>query len=1011
MHRILLGPYRSGKTGQLVRDLVAAKREYPLDRCLILVPSQRYGALVREKLAEVLSENADGPAGMFGVEIATIYDACGEVLRMAGEQQVVLPRELAAAVAGMAVKELKQRGALDRLGAISDFPGTSHAILELLDEFERAALTPAHVLAATSGAVATDSKYRELAEIYREYWSKLDELKCSDQKRMVYDSREILSRRDFADYRIRWLIVDGFDRISPLQAEVIQALSLHAAETHIAFDYIEPSLRTDEETDEYSWKDSSFEELRKRFPNPPEYAARVSTSGPAQQVAFKTLDGYFEMQEIARRCKEAILLRGTKPEQILVVARDIGQYATAAEAAFDNARIPYEIDRSQEYRDLPLFKLLMKMASLAHDDFGRREMCECLRSPFIDLDALGLKKPEVDSLDKKSIEKGVVGGREQWSRFLETNMPERVAAAVLKFFEMVTPPEFATLSAYCRWLEGIENVAIRKHTRLNLADPSENAAIQGLRQVVRTLVQQETLFGDQQCSRGQFLSLLASTADGATYRRASRGGSAIHICSAEQAPNRRFDEIFVAGVVEGHFPKHSGASGFVSAEERGRWSSFGVLLANPREEAGFERALFKSLIERARKRISFSLPEFTFGGEEAIPSFFLTDGTANVDRISHIKHAHESLKQPVSAREAVAGWLWLKPGIEIGSRLTGHPATEEFWQTINVSVLAAYQRHQKNSANAYNGYLVDLTQSHWLEVKLPSAWSASAFNNYGQCPFKFWLSNLLSIEPRREPEPGLAVDIRGRLYHKALEIYYSRMVQLRPEEREAPRENMLHDSLKEAIDSFAEDPQFTPGPYWENEQKDMLFRLRRFIEFDGDRSDAQPALFEARFGMTFSDQSYPPLIVEGENGPIVIRGVIDRVDIHETADGEPLAATVIDYKTSSSPISLADAQVGTNLQLPIYALAVSRSILPQAKVKSGHFLSINAAKSIGQIDFGGEKAAGLLEATSKRISDTVSAVRNGDFTVRPANSKVCKNCIHKPVCRVVDLKHAESEEF
>lgn len=1013
MHRILLGPYRSGKTGRLVRELIDAKRRYPFDRCLILVPSQRYGSLVREKIAAVLGETGSNSSGMFGVQIATIYDACAEVLRMAGEQNVVLSRELAGNVVALAVRELKQQVSLEALGSISDLPGTSQAVLRLLDEFERAAVTPAHVLAATSRTVATETKYAELAEIYKAYWSKLDALNCTDQKRMAYSCREILARREFNDFRLRRLVVDGFDRLSPLQAEVIHAFAMHATETHIAFDYVEPEIRNEADNQEYSWKDSSYGELRKRFDWVPEYATSMSTSGPPQQVAFKILDGFVEMQEIARRCKESLVMRGVKPEQILVVARDIGEYATAARAAFENARVPYQIDESREYRDLPLFKLLMKIASVAHNEFVRRDVCEILRSPFVDLAAVGMTKAQVDSLDRNSIDKGVVAGRATWTKFFEGSN-ETIADAVLKLFDMLTPPEVGTLSAFCRWLEGLESVLIRKHTRMNLADPSEQEAIQGLRQIVRTLVQQETLFGMQQYTRGQFLSLLTSTADGATYRRGARAGASILICSAEQAPNRRFDEIYVAGVVEGNFPKHTGESGFVSADERARWASLGIELANPREEAGFERALFKSFIERARKRITFSLPDFTFGGAETLPSFFLSDGTAGVETVAHIQHASESLRRPTSSREAVAGWLWLKPGIEIGSRLLHHPAAEEFWQTINVSVLAAYQRHQKNSANAYNGYLVDLTESNWLDVKLPSAWSASAFNNYGQCPFKYWLTNLLKIKQIEEPELGLRTNVRGSLYHRALEVFYNRYVQVPPEERGSLREEILRQSLQEAVESFKDNPEFTPGPYWENEQKDMLFRLRRFLEFDEQRlqrGGEVPSLFEAKFGFSDREESYPPLVVDTEHGPILVRGSIDRVDLHEQPDGEGIAATVIDYKTSSSPISLAEAQSGTNLQLPLYALAVSKAILPAAKVKAGEFLSINAAKKISAIDFGGEKAAGLLDDTLARLRNTVSAVRSGDFSVRPANSKACKNCDHKSVCRVSDLKQVESEEY
>lgn len=1013
MHRLLLGPYRSGKTGAVLRDLLAAKQEYPFDRCLILVPSQRYGALVRAQLAELFSAN--GQPGLFGLEIATIYGACENILRSSGQHPIVIPRDLCAAVVAMAINEAKENGELENLAPISSFAGTSQAILRLLDEFERAALTPSQVITATQTTAAAESKYAELAAIYRRYWKKLDSLKCTDQKRMAFDCRERLSRRDSisSQFRLRWLLVDGFDRISPLQAEVIQALSLHAAETHIAFDYIEPQLRTEDQTSEYSWKDSSFAELSKRFPGGIVYSKEISSTPPAQQHAFRTLDPQFEMIEIARRCKAAIMDRDVKPRDILVVARDINEYATSARAAFDEARIPYSIDQSLEFKELPLFKLLLKIAQMAQNDFVRSEVCETLRSPFFDLQTIGLTRQQADSIDKKSIEMGVVSGREQWEKFLIANFSEHVATSMLSYLDMLSPPKAATVSNFCRWLEGLENVAIRKHIHLSSAQPEEIEAIQGFRTVIRNLIQQQDLFNhDEVIPAAHFLTMLNSTADALTFRRNAPDAECICICAAEHAPNKRFDEVFIAGVTEGRFPKHSGESGFVSAEERGRWSIYGIVLTNPREEAGFEKALFRSLIERARKRVYFSIPEFTAGGDEAIPSFFLSDGTCSIERPEHIRPALQALRRPVSAREAVGGWLWMKPGIELSERLSRHPATDEFWHTINISVLAAYQRHQKNSSNAYNGYLVDLTQSHWLEVKLPAAWSASALNNYGQCPFKFWLSNLLDVEPREEPQSGLRANVKGKLYHKALELYYSELLK----NPQSDQRELLKDSLLKAIAGMQEDPEFTPGPYWENEQKDMLFRLNRFIDYDRERLNKTadgptPALLETRFGMQNFQESYPPLILNSEHGPIVIRGVIDRIDIRKSTETEPATATVIDYKTSSTPIPVADAHSGINIQLPLYALAVNRSILPNARVSTGHYLSINAARSIGSIEFGSEKAQGLLEATEKMVINHVASIRSGDFSVRPASSKMCKNCLHKPVCRITDLTRTEAEEF
>lgn len=1050
MIQLLIGPYRSGKTGRLLKQLVEYKREHPLDSCLILVPSQRYGSLLREQLVTLLTANRAGqnadaetfggsvPHGIFGVRIATVYEACEQVVRNSGIAPLILPRELCTDVVADAVSAVSARGELTHLQSIAGMRGTASAVYKLIDEFERAAMSPSDVIRAVDATSSGHSRFHELASVYKEYWQRLDQLNATDQKRLAFTCREILtSGRHQSSWTegsnaVRVLMVDGFDRISPLQAEVIHALSQHAAVTKISFDYVLPedrdvALLSAPDEDEYAWKDSSYKELHSRFQVEPQIASRPensANSAPIDITGFRAIERFFEAQEIARRCKSLLVDEKVKPEGVLVVARDISSYSDAIRISFGDAGIPFFIDESVEHTSLPLTKFLLGLLKLAMEELPRRAVMDCLRSPFFNLAGIGLNKTNVEALDRKSLDSGILGGRTAWQTFCDNSFNEELAIKFDAFMALVTPPSAGSPSDFARWVEDRIDL-LRKPANARSADDlsgtasnAELEALSGLRTALNTLLLREQLLNRQTLSYPEFYAELESLIDSSSFRRQPATHETIYVCAAEHAPNRRFDMVLILGTVEGDFPKHSGDSGFLSADERARWSGYGVVLTNPREEPGFERALFKSLIDRARRSVVISAPCLDMSGDEIFPSFFLTDGTVNLPSFERVDVSRLGMKLPTSARESISTWLWHKPGVELADSMHEQAENVDYWSRVSTPLFGAWSRHQGPFATAYNGYLVDLTSSGWLSIKTPSAFSASALNNYGQCPFKYWLTNLLKVEPKDEPESGLTVQFKGSLFHRVLEIYYSRMVQIHPDERLLQKQAVLSAALSDAVADLEGEKKFHPSPYWQNEQKELLFRLNRFIEYDEarttkDKEQPQAALFEARFGMPKGD-TYPAVTIETSAGPVKVRGIIDRIDINadgiDSSGSGNMSVTVIDYKTGSSPISADDIAAFAQIQLPLYAMAVEQSILPGAKTTSGQYLSVNAAKSIGAVNFKQERWSTLIESAKDRVRQSVELIGQGDFSVKPYASKACKSCDHASVCRVADMKQLQFAE-
>ncbi len=162
----------------------------------------------------------------------------------------------------------------------------------------------------------------------------------------------------------------------------------------------------------------------------------------------------------------------------------------------------------------------------------------------------------------------------------------------------------------------------------------------------------------------------------------------------------------------------------------------------------------------------------------------------------------------------------------------------------------------------------------------------------------------------------------------------------------------------------------------------------------------QPFLVEAAFG---PDNQYPPLTLTKNGKTIKIRGKIDRIDIQTNSFGQNQKLRLIDYKSGSSPVTRDDFESGRKTQLPIYALATEKSILPGGKVSSYQYLSIGAGKILStkkQDEISVQEDLNLLQ---EKVFGFIESIEKGDFSVKPSDENVCLTCIHKTVCRVKEF--------
>jgi ATP-dependent helicase/DNAse subunit B len=793
------------------------------------------------------------------------------------------------------------------------------------------------------------------------------------------------------------------------------------------------------------------------------------------------------MEEIARRVKQSIVVDNVEPEQILVVVRSLKSYGNAIKAAFEDAGLNFFVDEAIEVAKLPVMQFLLNALQIHSNGLLRRDVISLLRSHYLSV-KVGIQSWHADELDRRTMRERLVGGQMQWTELLShqkafstdtitlaavSNEPQSdkqqqdkqqqdkqqsdlqtlLLSRLSALFDALKPLEVATASEHVKWAENLidhvfeplfsKHSAFRKRSTalVNGRDWFEDnkdfqkwveqKALGEFRRALSTLLLEEAYLGPQRMSARDFIARLERLLSKANFRPVASVKNAVTICGADLAPNRAFDDVYIAGLVEGEFPRKITSAGFVGADEIARWASFGIDISNPRFHPGFESALFMNLGGRATRQVHLSYPLHELSGEELLPSILLSAGSRenDIDIFSIFSRASTT---PVSARNAVAGALsTLGTAASLAERFT---MLDQMWsgskggrtaqlvEQLSESIALTHGRLSPNRQSIYNGFLTDYVETGALRVPLPERWSATRLSEYGKCGFRFWVSHVLDSEPPEEPQSGLDDRLLGETYHKALELFYKRLIEqnLHVTDDAMVIDKHFDETIDEALAWLQNDSKFRPSEFWKFEQLEVRFRLKRFLRKEiqralKDKYQFAPKLLEASFGMDRDADSYELLTVNAGDRKIGIGGRIDRIDISPGNGSGPLVR-LVDYKKGSSLITPDEAYKGRNLQLALYALAVERSIMPNAHVVEGVYLSVSSGSPTGKLKFGAwektdDERPKLFAQTEEYVKQFVHGIEKGNFTVQPNGLDLCKRCRHKAVCRITELDVPSSPEF
>ncbi|MFN8855817.1 MAG: PD-(D/E)XK nuclease family protein [Planctomycetaceae bacterium] len=1075
---LVMAPAGAGKTSALL-DLYAvslrqARSSLQLGTALWLAPNLRETFQICQRLSQRLGGVLVEP------QVLTFEDFAKQIRERTAQPVTPLAPGQQRTLLRNIVRRLRDAAELRHFGPIADSAGFLDLVQSFIAELKRAETWPDDLARACAerGASARD---RELTRIYSEYQRVLLEQRWFDAEGRFWWARESLRNEAWDAFPcLELVVVDGFDDFNQIQYEILGHLADRAGRLVLSLpgepgerraDLFAKSRRVPEQLARHArvvdWQGPgatlSVEQrpagLRKissdLFGNVRETPRQSSAEG-LEIVAVAGQRG--EVQWLAAKIKQ-LLLAGEDPGDIVVVFRDVADYADLSNQVCPAAGLPLDLDWSPSLQEAPVLRALLKLLALELADWPYDQLQDVLRSPFLPFLAapsgewkisatLGaLRRLQVgedrvrilDSLAREEEQGAREGFRRQASVALEVlrSLDDRLQPLRQRHTLKQWGIELRKLGSQLQFLRwGGDDSPDVEHWKRLLESifaaakvdtlPGEASRILDLTAFVRELTD---LLRRQEQSPPSALA----------------GG--IRVLSASEVRNLDVPWLFFAGLNEQSFPRRRSDDCLYGEVERRQLNDSGLQLGHQSLRTQEEMLLFYRVCTRATRGLTLLYPAVSPEGAPLTCSPYVT-AVRDLFEPQAALQGLESELDPVPSLQRILGASDLrvrgmyealegKPGLL--ALAADHPLTRKsIVRTLPAADLKTLRFHTPGFTPA-DGQLEQPANQRWLAKLFPQSrqFSATHLEQYGGCPFRFFLERVLRIEPLPSIEFATDHGERGSLIHSAFAELHQRDLTdgeppanppqgeelarrfaeiIRRRITEQPQADRLREALAEVEIELLTEWGEEYGRQWDKH----IERCRAtFSEVP------QPVLFEKAFGESVDPEgpssggAAADVVRLGKPGcEVRLGGRIDRIDRWRL--GDQSVVFVVAYKSGSKKsLSRADVALGTNLQLPLYVLAVQEHGLAgegaqvaQAAfwyLKEGGFTpGLKAPRQRGSktgLDLlGAEEWNEAREDLGRVVPRIVDGMRQGEFPVYNRDDHCMTYCPHRLVCRVAQVR-------
>ncbi|MSR57540.1 MAG: hypothetical protein EXS05_07695 [Planctomycetaceae bacterium] len=1092
---VLAGIAGSGKTAQLLdcyrAACRAARQEGRFGTTLWLTPTSRSRHAVLERLC-------DGTLPvLFSPNVLTFKDFAERVLRAAPEAVTPLSPTMQWMLLRRIVDRLLSEQALPYYAGIAHTAGFLDLVAAFISELKRSETWP-ELFSEACLQRGERPRDRELARIYHEYQTTLLGRGVYDSEGRFWSACQALKSGHWGPFAgLSLVVVDGFTDFTPTQHDILSLLAEHAGSLWLSLPLEQPLVRSDlfakSQTVRASLTSGSGVTVTFVEPLPPDSSSvpaairhiaqtlfsnprtlqRAATAGGIEIVAAAGPKG--EVNNLAARVKR-LLQAETPPDEIVVAVRDLADYHDLIAEAFDAAGIPFKSSAMTPLDRLPLCRAAVGWVQLEVDDWPFRKLLAVLNSGFF--------RPAWNETNGGRSVRDVArvlrrwnftGGREQILKRLEL---------ACQLFESEIP-ETDSSNRIERWevesawnlLKGLSDATagLRKSHDLNgwagilsslLSElvPSDASASdedgasstddtrERLPAVLFDAARVEEILGGERPTFGRqrFVQELSDLLRQDAFNSRKSETGCVRVVSAEQVRNLDIPYLFLVGLTERSFPRRRSDDCLYSEFDRQELNAQGLALAPHSQRAQEEMLMFYNVVTRARRRLVLSYPVVNPAGEPLSPSPYLA-ALQDLFEPEALKVEIEEQLDPIPGPERVLSVADARVRGMFDALEENRPellravcqspgqgaTTANLFAAVDMNV----RRFHAPGFTNFEGALENADNRDWLSRRFgpDHEFSATQLEAYAHCPFEFFLSQVLEVEPLATTGYETDFGRRGTLVHAVLAQLHREMAPDRemdgPEAvpGSMPLVERFHQLLHEKLGS---------GPNPSDLEQTLLAIEERLLREWGTAYADQweqylaghpagyerplwPASFETAFGRKAARTeapladvapSLPSLIVGSGDRTVQIGGRIDRIDVGQVA-GRTMF-TVVDYKTGAPRSdTLEEIAAGRALQLALYTLAVIRLKIVDADPvpvqmgywyirKQGFEPAIKLRKPAGG------KTPVLEAATWETLEQTLdeivprlaAAIRAGKFPVDNPDLQCTGYCPFHTGCRVAQIR-------
>jgi ATP-dependent helicase/nuclease subunit B len=1076
MKQLIYGPWGPEYRDAMLEPCVRYLQEWDFDAFYYIVPTAGLAEDVRQRLLRRVP-------GWLGKPVLTFDDLIELVIRNASVRTQRIDMITQERILHHLMLQKDQKWAGKRIKDWAHYPGVVSALLRSISELRRAGAKPEHL------AGQEDENTQALVSLWRDYeaWLRKSAFRILDVEEGFLLAEEILSARGVRGLfpHLKCLIFDHFLDFTPLQKRILQHL-LEVEHVSIYIPLRQSDLSGYPEIaaavkDLRGWLERATSGLPATMTETLQVTEVVGTEYKAlsmERIKIHAVQSMEKQWLWAAKTIKQLVNEGVSLDSIALLVPDLKSHMPDIDRIFRLEGIPHRQAVTQPLNTVPIVQDVVTLLRIVAYDWEREDVLTLAKR----LSLLQERVP-VAALERLSRKLGIQRGREIWfARIAEyfedpakQTPPDPEARSVIQWLERLKQltdlfPKRASLQTYVSQLQILLQALRWKEKLVQKGKPiverfcsqsgydlrRDTRAVEQVEEWLRNVQTIEQKLGkhDEDYEIEELLDLIETDWEQIDVATADARDFGVWILEPSAARGLTFKHVLFANLNEGKFPQTPGIEWLLTEEQRKELLKSGIPIVMKSMQLELQNAFFSMAFTLA----SETLHLLYVRDERQLRSRFLDALVREYPDLQKADPAENHLEThdpylygtrlvPVAVdtisnpleRDLWNAWQWFQthspdesrgPAMETDVESAWF-ATSPKWRYI-LHAAAVERERAGGTFGIYEGWLTDPRIHEDLQERFhfQRTYSASFFNQYGECPFKFFLSRVLDVELPEEEGDRLSPVGRGNLYHAVLFRLYAEWQQKQDKTLSlAERDSWLGELrriFEEEVERFEQQTYVHANPTWSAEKAHIWEALQEWLDYELKRltdtgANWKPYRLEWSFGMPL--ESLAPSDPHSIEEPVKVadlwfQGRIDRIDYSEEAG----LFLIYDYKTTGqSQRGLKEVTAGIDFQLPIYLAVVQQ--LKERLAMSG---SVNAA---GALYYGIEKEPrlrGLLHETYKEpiglkrqghvspeewdailqrserlLRDYHQAMQHGQYPLQPR--KCTDGCPYKTVCRYDEL--------